>query len=191
MWFSEQGLVDDLVEPTDEEVADALAVREAIRELLLANNGVEADAERGVEDARGGRPQGAPRRPLRERPPRPRSRGRRRPRRDRPHRRDGRGARADRRVEAAEDLPRRALPRRLLRPVAQPLARVVLDGGLRQPREGAQLPQAPRDGCGLGRAREVVRPRRGKRGRRRALQEPVDEERERRRAARCGDGRRG
>jgi len=43
-WFSEQGLVDDLVEPTDEEHADALAVREAIRELLLANNGVEADA---------------------------------------------------------------------------------------------------------------------------------------------------
>src|ERR1700747_872349 len=44
MWFSEQGLVDDLVEPTEEEVADALAVREAIRELLLANNGVETDA---------------------------------------------------------------------------------------------------------------------------------------------------
>jgi predicted RNA-binding Zn ribbon-like protein len=44
MWFSEQGLVDDLVEPTDEELADAGAVREAIRELLLANNGVTADA---------------------------------------------------------------------------------------------------------------------------------------------------
>ena len=43
-WFSEQGLVDDFVEPSDEEVADALAVREAIRELLLANNGVDADA---------------------------------------------------------------------------------------------------------------------------------------------------
>lgn len=43
-WFSEQGLVDDLVEPTDEEVTDTLAVREAIRELLLANNGVEANA---------------------------------------------------------------------------------------------------------------------------------------------------
>ena len=41
-WFSEQGLVDDLVEPSDQEVADALAVREAIRELLLENNGVEA-----------------------------------------------------------------------------------------------------------------------------------------------------
>jgi predicted RNA-binding Zn ribbon-like protein len=44
-WFSEQGLVDDLVEPTDKELTDALAVREAIRELLLANNGVDADAE--------------------------------------------------------------------------------------------------------------------------------------------------
>jgi predicted RNA-binding Zn ribbon-like protein len=45
VWFSEQGLVDDLVEPTDEEHEDALAVREAIRELLLANNGVDADAD--------------------------------------------------------------------------------------------------------------------------------------------------
>ncbi|MFL5915319.1 MAG: CGNR zinc finger domain-containing protein [Gaiellaceae bacterium] len=45
MWFSEQGLVDDLVEPTEKEHADALAVREAIRDLLLANNGVAADTE--------------------------------------------------------------------------------------------------------------------------------------------------
>jgi predicted RNA-binding Zn ribbon-like protein len=44
-WFSERGLVDDLVEPTRKEHADALAVREAIRELLLANNGVAADTE--------------------------------------------------------------------------------------------------------------------------------------------------
>jgi len=44
MWFSEQGLVDDLVEPTEQEHADALVLREAIRELLLANNGVETDA---------------------------------------------------------------------------------------------------------------------------------------------------
>jgi predicted RNA-binding Zn ribbon-like protein len=42
-WFSEEGLVDDLVEPTKTEHADALAVREAIRQLLLAHNGVEAD----------------------------------------------------------------------------------------------------------------------------------------------------
>jgi len=46
MWFSEQGLTDDLVEPTDEEHTDALAVREAIRELLLVNNGVD-DADAG------------------------------------------------------------------------------------------------------------------------------------------------
>ncbi|HKN62778.1 MAG TPA: CGNR zinc finger domain-containing protein [Gaiellaceae bacterium] len=43
-WLSEQGLVDDLVEPTEQEVGEARAVREAIRELLLANNGAEVDA---------------------------------------------------------------------------------------------------------------------------------------------------
>jgi predicted RNA-binding Zn ribbon-like protein len=54
MWFSEQGLVEDLVEPTEREHADAIAVREAIRDLLLANNGVAADAEAAsqtLEDA--------------------------------------------------------------------------------------------------------------------------------------------
>lgn len=53
-WFSEQGLTDDLVEPTDEEHAEALAVREAVRELLLANNGVETEASTAsqtLEDA--------------------------------------------------------------------------------------------------------------------------------------------
>jgi predicted RNA-binding Zn ribbon-like protein len=43
-WFSEQGLVDDLVEPSDQEVVAARAVREAIRQLLLENNGVAGDA---------------------------------------------------------------------------------------------------------------------------------------------------
>lgn len=54
MWFSEQGLVEDLVEPSEKEHADAIAVREAIRDLLLANNGVAADAEAAsqtLEDA--------------------------------------------------------------------------------------------------------------------------------------------
>jgi predicted RNA-binding Zn ribbon-like protein len=44
-WLSEQGLVDDLVEPSEQELEDALAVREAIRGLLLANNAVEADTD--------------------------------------------------------------------------------------------------------------------------------------------------
>ena len=42
-WYSEEGLVDDLVEPTRQEHTDALAVREAIRQLLLAHNGCEDD----------------------------------------------------------------------------------------------------------------------------------------------------
>jgi predicted RNA-binding Zn ribbon-like protein len=53
-WLSEQGLVDDLVEPSRKEHADALAVREAIRDLLLANNAVPADTEAAsqtLEDA--------------------------------------------------------------------------------------------------------------------------------------------
>jgi predicted RNA-binding Zn ribbon-like protein len=45
MWFSEQGLVDDLVEPTEQEVDDARSLREAVRELLLANNGAEIDVD--------------------------------------------------------------------------------------------------------------------------------------------------
>ena len=54
MWFSEQGLVDDLVDPTEQEYDEAIAVREAIRELLLANNGVPADtaeASKTLEEA--------------------------------------------------------------------------------------------------------------------------------------------
>jgi len=54
VWLSEQGLVDDLVEPSDEELGDALAVREAIRALLLANNGIAVDADAAsqtLEDA--------------------------------------------------------------------------------------------------------------------------------------------
>jgi predicted RNA-binding Zn ribbon-like protein len=53
-WLSGHGLVDDLVEPTKQELADARAVREAIRALLLANNDVEADtaaASQTLEDA--------------------------------------------------------------------------------------------------------------------------------------------
>jgi predicted RNA-binding Zn ribbon-like protein len=53
-WYSEEGLVDDLVEPTNAEHREAIAVREAVRELLLANNGLDADtgaAGATLEDA--------------------------------------------------------------------------------------------------------------------------------------------
>ena len=42
-WLSDNGLVDDLVEPSAAEHAEALALREAIRELLLEHNGGECD----------------------------------------------------------------------------------------------------------------------------------------------------
>ena len=170
-WLSEQGLVDDLVEPTTEEHADALAVREAIRELLLANNGGAADTEaasKTLEEAgrrahlgvrfENGRPVLAPE-------------GDGRTRRDRPHRRAGRGACARRRMEAAQDVPRRDLPRGLLRQVAQPLAGVVLDGGLRQPRQATRLPRTPQ-GLGNRRERKLDGVRRS-RGAQRALHFPA------------------
>ena len=53
-WYSEEGLVDDLVEPSAAEHREAIAVREAVRELLLANNGFESDtagAGATLEDA--------------------------------------------------------------------------------------------------------------------------------------------
>jgi predicted RNA-binding Zn ribbon-like protein len=53
-WLSDNGLVDDLVEPTKAEHADAIAVREAIRELLLEHNASECDttaASATLEDA--------------------------------------------------------------------------------------------------------------------------------------------
>ena len=42
-WLSDNGLVDDLVQPSKAEHGDALAVREAIRELLLEHNGCECN----------------------------------------------------------------------------------------------------------------------------------------------------
>jgi len=42
-WLSEHGLTDDLVEPGEQDHAEAIAVREAIRDLLLAHNGVDVD----------------------------------------------------------------------------------------------------------------------------------------------------
>ena len=82
-----------------------------------------------------------------------------RPHRDRRARRDGR-----RLVAAAQGLPGLRLRVGVHRHGAQPLARVVLDGLVRQPREGARLPRAAPLGRALahgdvrvgGRAAELV-----------------------------------
>jgi predicted RNA-binding Zn ribbon-like protein len=53
-WYSEEGLVDDLVDLSNAEHREAIAVREAVRALLLANNGLESDTSAAgatLEDA--------------------------------------------------------------------------------------------------------------------------------------------
>ena len=96
---------------------------------------------RRARHAERGRRARAPHRPRRRRGESPR---RAAGRRDRPrlraparHRRPRPGRRH---LGAHEGLPLAHLPRRVLRPLPQPLADVVLDGRLRQPREGADLP---------------------------------------------------
>ncbi len=51
---------------------------------------------------------------------------------------------ADGSLATREGLPRRRVARGLLRPLAQPLRRVVRDGGVWQPHEGPRLPRARR-----------------------------------------------
>ena len=124
----------------------AVALREHLRALLLANNGGELDpavpaalsaaAERAqltVALDEHGRATVTPQ----ARRDRPRRRPAARDRRPRPGRRH---------VGAAEGVPVAHLPRRVLRPLPQPLADVVLDGRLRQPREGADVPPPRRVG---------------------------------------------
>ena len=124
--------------------ASRLEVREALRSLLLANNGVEvmasalAPLERAARAANLAARFGADGvRAAR----RGRARSRRRPwaaRGDRP-------GRARRRLaHAPEGLPPGRLPLGLLRPLAQPRLDVVRDVRLRQPDEDARLPSPPR-----------------------------------------------
>ena len=143
-WLRDQGLL------TDGTVDDAgrervVAVREALRELLLANNDGHSAGRAGRSDPAPGRGAGAARR----------AGGGRRYRRALPHRRRGRcGARqaaGDRlpcggvgRVEPSQGLPRRQLSLGLLRPLTQPLASLVLHGRLRQPQQGTRVPRATR-----------------------------------------------
>lgn len=48
-WLADNELTDDLVDPSDDEQGDAVRVREAIRQLLLANNDVDADTAAAYE----------------------------------------------------------------------------------------------------------------------------------------------
>ena len=119
-------------------------LREALRELLLSNNDgrpVPADAARVLDDV-------AARARLRLRvdadgSARLEAEGTRRRRRPRPPARDRLPLDGDRHVVAPQGLPRRHLQVGLLRPLQEPLRPLVLDGGLRQPPQGAPVPRAP------------------------------------------------
>ena len=119
---------------TEAELGQAVALREALRDLLAVHNALPADAgaARATVEAAGARARltlvldGPGRRcPAR-------ARGRRRPRHDRRGRARGDGRRL---MEPAEGLRARALPLGVLRRLAQPLEPLVLDGGLRRARE--------------------------------------------------------
>ena len=142
-WLSRHGLEPGT--PVGEgDVAQANALREALRALALANNGEPLDPEAiptlnsvagsAQLQVRFGAAGGDP--------PRAGGRGRRgRARafaRDHPPR-DGR-----RHLAAPQGLPRGHLRVGLLRPLQEPLGHVVLDGGVRKPQQGARLPGAPR-----------------------------------------------
>ena len=130
---------------TSADLAHARELREALR--------VDPPAPRRD----GARPRRAARRSTP--PPRARTRGRlRRPRATRssqpkaggvdgalgPAARDDRRRPARRHLVAAEGLPGRRLPVGVLRPLTQPQRGLVRHEGLREPRQGAVLPRAPR-----------------------------------------------
>ena len=134
-WLEEQGLTS----PTDGDLGHARVLREAIRELLYANNGqggpgadaeakalsAAADAARLTIDFDEGRARAAGAGPRRHP----------RPRRGRLSRDDGR-----RHVAPPEVLPQRQLPLVVLRLLEEPLGHLVLDAALRQPDEDARVP---------------------------------------------------
>ena len=123
----------------------ALALREALRALCLANHD-DADAPAALAVLDGIAHAVAPAAALDAEPAhrRPRARGRR-PRRGVRAGPGDRLRRARRRqLRAAEGVPARPLRLGLLRRLAQPLGPVVLDAHLRQPHQGRGVPAAAR-----------------------------------------------
>ena len=140
-WLAGHRLAGAHARARDADAAGARAVREALRELLRANNGVAVDeaAAAATLDAPPGGP-GSPSASTAARsvsPARARRPGRARQRARRRSRGDGR-----RLLAAPQGLPLRHVPLGVRRQRAQPLAAVVLDERLREPPEGARLPRA-------------------------------------------------
>src|SRR5919106_1097796 len=141
-WLAERELIPAGAKLDGSDLARAVELREALRGLLLANNGVPprdrdvrivdratASSELAVRRRHGGA--GAAR--VRAR------------RRDRTPGGDRLRGNRGRTLGAAEGVPRRRLPLGLLRPLAEPLRHVVHDGRVREQIEGARIPRATRE----------------------------------------------
>src|SRR3954447_22454373 len=153
-WLAEHGLADADAIWADADLGRALELREALRALLLANNGVALDRGAvagfgrdaplavGVDaTGRARRAAGRGCRPQGRGPPGAARLRHRRAARAAPRDR-GRGA-GRRDLDAPEGVRCRGLPLGVLRQLAQPVAHVVLDAGLRHPGQGPRLPRAP------------------------------------------------
>ena len=141
-WLVERALLGPGETPTDGDHADAIRLREALRSLMLTNNGQPLD-DRAGRGARARRSPRRARRPLRGCPGRV-SRPGCRERRRRTSAAAGacRECPCGRYLAARQGMPGTGLRICVLRPIAQPLRRVVRYGNLRQPQEDPHLPRA-------------------------------------------------
>ena len=141
-WLAARGLLEPGIAPDADDLAAARELREALRSLMHANNGAPEDPGRPRRARRGGGRRRAaadvPGRGPGARPRPRRDRGRARPRRRRHVRGDAR-----RQLGADEGVPARRLRLGVLRPLEQRERHLVLDGGVRRPREGRHVLPAP------------------------------------------------
>ena len=149
-WLQGRGLLPAGTPVDAEDQRRAVRLREGVRALVAANRGdaaVDAGARGRARPGcarrsrrTGSAPPARRRRDARPAPARTERAGHRR-------RRARRGARGDRRrggrrvVGTVQGVPGARMPMGVLRPLPQPVARVVLDGDVRQPSEGAGVPQ--------------------------------------------------
>ena len=141
-WLAARGLLEPGAAPDAADLAAARELREALRSLMHANNGAPEDpAARAALDAAAAAAELRPTFPVEGPelvPGRGGDRGRARPRRRRHVRGDAR-----RPLGADEGVPARRLRLGVLRPLEQRERHLVLDGGVRRPRQGRHVLPAP------------------------------------------------
>ena len=160
-WFAERGLCEPGARATQAELERAIVVREGLRAVLDGHNGGEPDPD-AVAALEAATDHASLRASFTGEQPGADPGVRRHRCRPGPAagRRDHRGGRRE--LAAAQGLRRRGVPLGLLRPLAEPVRAVVLDGDLRQPAEGADVPRARPGGQLIERGCAVFAQDRGK-----------------------------